>query len=106
MELGHPLSTATAMTHLHLAPLSDVQVFRFCYRHEIHEAAFYDNQVLKLAGVFLSEQRHDAIALAARLSHDYYTLLTANANLYKIWVERDCREINTPSSLLRFYSAS
>jgi hypothetical protein len=92
------------MTNLHIAPLSAVQVFRFCYRHEIHEAAFYEEYVLKLAGVFLSDQRHEAIALANRLSESYHTLLTANANIYKIWVERRCHE-HFDTSLLKFYSA-
>jgi hypothetical protein len=91
------------MTNLHIAPLSDIEVFRFCYRHEVHEAAFHNDQVLKLAGMFLSDQRRDAIAFAARLSDRYYTLLTANANLYKIWVERRCRE-TAETSLLRIDS--
>ncbi|WP_008313930.1 hypothetical protein [Leptolyngbya sp. PCC 6406] len=92
------------MLNLHIAPLSSVQVFRFCYNHEIHEAAFYEDQVLKLAGVFLSDQRQEAIALAGRLSHNHYTLLTANANLYKIWVERKCHE-SFDTSIMKFYSA-
>ncbi len=92
------------MTNLNIAPLSAVRIFRFSYHHELHEAAFYDDQVLKLVGRFASDERHEAIAFAHQLSQSHYTLLTANANLYKIWVDRNCQ---TPcyNTALQFRSA-
>ena len=93
------------MANLNIAPLSSVRIFRFLYDHELCEAAFYEDQVLKLAGRFVSDERQEAIALAHRLSQTHYTLLTANANLYKIWVDRHC-QVPLHANTLRFRSAS
>jgi hypothetical protein len=92
------------MANLNIAPLSSVRIFRFSYHDELHEAAFYEDQMLKLAGRFVSDDRQDAIALAHHLSQKHYTLLTANANLYKIWVDRRC-QVPLHDAALSFRSA-
>ncbi|MDA0866450.1 MAG: hypothetical protein O2890_08520 [Cyanobacteria bacterium] len=60
--------------------------------------------MLKLAGRFVSDDRQDAIALAHHLSEKHHTLLTANVNLYKIWVDRHC-QAPFHNAALRFRSA-
>ena len=74
-----------------VVPESQVSVFKFYDDQAIHEAVLWENTILRLAGVFDSDQKREALDFAYGLSQDYATLITPSATLYRIWVDIRCR---------------
>lgn len=76
----------------HLAPASQLKIFKFYDNHRIHEAIMYDQVIMKLAKVFPAERRDEAYQFAMYLSQRYSTVLSPATDVYRVWVDIRCRD--------------
>jgi hypothetical protein len=76
----------------HIISESRVTIFKFYENAEIHEAILVNNQIMRLAGDFATEQHQAAIAFAYKLCQQYPTVITPNASRYRVWVDVRCSE--------------
>jgi len=71
---------------------SCIKVFKFYENHRIHEAILVNNQIMRLAGVFETEDKQAALEFAYRLCQRYSTIVTPNPLRYRVWVDVRCTE--------------
>jgi hypothetical protein len=86
---GFPISLppVVSMAVPRVVPESQISVFKFYDDRAIHEAVLWEGTILRLAGVFDSDQKREALEFAYGLSQDYATLITPSAALYRVWVD-------------------
>lgn len=78
---------------------SQVNIFKFYKNGEIHEAILVNNQILRLAGIFETDDKQSALKFAYKLCRQYPTLITPNPFRYRVWVDVRCPEkfaVGTP----------
>jgi len=71
---------------------SQVNVFKFYKNGAIHEAILVNNQILRLAGAFATDDKQAALKFAYKLCREYTTLITPNPFRYRVWVDVRCQE--------------
>ena len=78
------------MTIPHLVPASKIKIFKLYNDGHVHEAIRYNQVVMKLAKIFLLEQREEAYQFAHSLSQNYATVLSPASDVYRVWVDIRC----------------
>ena len=73
-----------------IVPESKIKIFKFYENSAIHEAIIHKNCLMKLAGIFPSNEKQVAINLAYQLCENYPTLLTPGASESRVWVDMRC----------------
>jgi hypothetical protein len=76
----------------HVLPESQVKIFKFYDNQAIHEAILVEGRLMRLAGVFSSDQKREAFDFAYELCQQYFTMITPSATVYRIWVDIRCRQ--------------
>lgn len=77
-----------------IAPASSLDIFKFYQDGAIYQATLYRGNILKFVKSYPLAFRSEAFRFSCQLGQKYKTLLSHDIDVFKIWVDVCCSEVD------------